>query len=203
MHDRLDVIERSEDVGARGRGTPQETDDAVVEGRVLGQVAGNQDRRGARAQDHGVPRSEAALPAEHQAKPDRPPLEDGVDHLGGEQDHEEQPADLRRVDEEQDAEHGHREHERRPQDVRDLAQERPAGAQLVQVLQPFGGGPQHAIACRPHPPRPAGTLPRVRPARSQSEPRDHHEQAGGGEPVGQQERQAEEAHVVAEHHSPA
>ena len=83
-------------------------------------------RDGVRAEHDHVARADLPPAGRDQKSPVAQALENRDHQLHGEQDEQEQPADLGGVDEEQEAEHHHSDGQDGAQDVQDLSTEGPA-----------------------------------------------------------------------------
>ena len=196
----LDGLHRPEHL-ALWVGLPQVADHAVAERGLPLEQTGHGSGIGAGPKDEQVSRADPLLADGRQTDPKRPPLDDREDDLAGEQRHQQQPAHLGSMNQEQEAEHRDGQQECGPKDVGDLAPECPARPEVVQLLDPLGRRPQRPVRHGPDPPWLTGSEPRRRPPVSQPEHRHAHEQDHGREGVAQQQGQAEESKPVADHHS--
>ena len=200
MEDRLDLVELAEHgptdtlvVAARAVGrTGQIADRLEAELDVPRHQVGEGLGRRVGTDDEHVAGVAAARPHVQEDHPDRIPAGDGQYRLRGEQQHQEQPADVRQLEQEQGGEDDHRQEQDGEQDVERLAPPRPANAQPVQALDPQDGDERQAIEQGRQPAVDARRRPDPLPAvGSEADHRQADEQRDRGDRVGEHQRQVQ------------
>ena len=167
--------------------------------RVLSELRGERLAPRARADEHDEPGVVAATA--QPAKPDseRRPRRQGEDELGGEQQQQEQPADVRDLEEEEHADREQRHQQRGAGKVARLRPDAPAGAWTVEAVEREHGHPPPGVQRQEGERLGNHEAPPDRPVRAETQDGQHHEQGDGQEAVDQHEQRAEPVGVAPDH----